>query len=74
MIPDEIGGSLLPIEAIMRYLPFKKLIAVDTSAVWNLSENSAIEKILDISDISEELKASKKAFYQLFCLNVILIQ
>jgi hypothetical protein len=62
MIPDEIGGSLLPIEAIMRYLPFKKLIAVDTSAVWNLSENSAIEKILDISDISEELKASKKSF------------
>lgn len=67
MIPEEIGGSLLPIEVILRYLPFDKLIATDTSAAWNLSENAMIEKILDVSEIPKK----QKFFLQKYVLPIM---
>ncbi len=49
MIPEDIGGPLLPTEVLCRFLRFDKLIAEDTSTMWYLYATTPMEKILDIS-------------------------
>jgi len=46
-IPDSIGGSLLPTEVLFRYIPFKKIICVETSTIWYLSRNKEITKVMN---------------------------
>lgn len=49
MIPNDIGGPLIPTEALCCYFHFDKLIAEDTSTIWYLAKDASIEKILDIT-------------------------
>lgn len=54
MIPDEVGGVLVPTEVICKYMKIDRMIAEDTSTIWYLTGNKNIEKILDITSISAE--------------------
>lgn len=54
MVPDSIGGVLLPTEVICRYAKIDKMISRDTSTMWYLSGNNQIEKIIDITQASDD--------------------
>lgn len=56
MIPDEIGGALLPTEVICKYMSIQKMISMDTSTMWYLSGNKSIEKIIDLRNAPEEYR------------------
>lgn len=53
MVPDSIGGVLLPTEVICRYAKIDKMISQDTSTMWYLSGNDHIEKIIDITQSTD---------------------
>lgn len=56
MIPEEIGGVLLPTEVICRFFDFKKMISMDTSTMWYLSGNKNIIKIIDIRNAPDDYR------------------
>lgn len=62
MIPDDIGGVLLPTEVICRYGKIDKMISRDTSTMWYLSGNKNIEKIIDISQVADERYLEEMVF------------
>lgn len=53
MIPKSIGGASTPLEVIFRYCGLTKLVAMDNSSIWNLSEDHDICKIMDYRDAIE---------------------
>lgn len=53
MIPKSIGGASAPLEVIFRYCGLTKLVAMDNSSIWNLSEDHDICKIMDYRDAIE---------------------
>ena len=48
MMPDDIGGVMIPTEVYCRYFTFKKIISQDSSTMWYLTHNTEIEKIIDL--------------------------
>ena len=54
MIPEDIGGVLLPTEVICRYAKIDKMISRETSTMWYLSGDNKIEKIIDITSAPKE--------------------
>lgn len=53
MVPKSIGGASVPLEVIFRYCDLTKLVAMDNSSIWNLSEDHDICKIMDYRDAIE---------------------
>lgn len=76
LIPNIIGGDLLPAEVLLRYLPFHRLLTWESSTTWNVAENENIEKVADICDLplSEYIGAKKRIDgMNLLCPNKVAI-
>ncbi|SFV02736.1 hypothetical protein SAMN02910342_03060 [Butyrivibrio sp. INlla21] len=61
LIPESVGGAIVPTEVICNYFTFNKIITQDTSTMWYLTDNHQIEKIIDIRYSDEDYR--QEMFY-----------